>query len=193
MLVNTSFNVRGEPIVCTPEDAYRCFMRTEMDVLVLENFIYCSKASSLSRNATIRGRRSSSLTSVTVVEEAKELRKFGFVVGAAFALIFGLFLPWLFSFGTPWWPFIVCAALVIPALVTPRLLRPVQHGWMKLAEPIGRFNTKLILGLVFYLVFTPVGAIRRLIADPLVLREGGSESYRKPSRQRSAQSMERPF
>ena len=38
-LVNTSFNVRGEPIVCTPEDAYRCFMRTEMDVLVLENQI----------------------------------------------------------------------------------------------------------------------------------------------------------
>jgi carbamoyltransferase len=39
MLVNTSFNVRGEPIVCTPEDAYRCFMRTEMDYLVLENFV----------------------------------------------------------------------------------------------------------------------------------------------------------
>ena len=39
VLVNTSFNVRGEPIVCTPEDAYRCFMRTEMDVLVLENQI----------------------------------------------------------------------------------------------------------------------------------------------------------
>jgi carbamoyltransferase len=37
VLVNTSFNVRGEPIVCTPEDAYRCFMRTEMDMLVLEN------------------------------------------------------------------------------------------------------------------------------------------------------------
>lgn len=39
VLVNTSFNVRGEPIVCAPEDAYRCFMRTEMDVLVLENCI----------------------------------------------------------------------------------------------------------------------------------------------------------
>jgi carbamoyltransferase len=36
-VVNTSFNVRGEPIVCTPQDAYRCFMRTEMDALVLEN------------------------------------------------------------------------------------------------------------------------------------------------------------
>ena len=39
MLVNTSFNVRGEPIVCTPEDAYRCFMRTDMDMLVLEEVI----------------------------------------------------------------------------------------------------------------------------------------------------------
>ena len=39
ILVNTSFNVRGEPIVCGPEDAYRCFMRTEMDYLVLENVV----------------------------------------------------------------------------------------------------------------------------------------------------------
>lgn len=39
VIVNTSFNVRGEPIICTPEDAYRCFMRTEMDVLVLEDCI----------------------------------------------------------------------------------------------------------------------------------------------------------
>ena len=38
-IVNTSFNVRGEPIVCTPEEAYRCFMRTEMDILVIEDFI----------------------------------------------------------------------------------------------------------------------------------------------------------
>ena len=40
LLVNTSFNVRGEPIVCTPYDAYRCFMSTEMDVLVINNFVY---------------------------------------------------------------------------------------------------------------------------------------------------------
>jgi carbamoyltransferase len=39
LLVNTSFNIRGEPIVCTPEDAYRCFMQTEMDYLVIGNFI----------------------------------------------------------------------------------------------------------------------------------------------------------
>jgi len=39
VIVNTSFNVRGEPIVCSPEDAYRCFMRTDMDILVMEHFI----------------------------------------------------------------------------------------------------------------------------------------------------------
>lgn len=39
LVVNTSFNVRGEPIVCTPQDAYRCFMRTDMDMLVLEDYI----------------------------------------------------------------------------------------------------------------------------------------------------------
>lgn len=40
VIVNTSFNVRGEPIVCTPEDAYRCFMRTEMDYLVIGNYLF---------------------------------------------------------------------------------------------------------------------------------------------------------
>jgi carbamoyltransferase len=43
IIINTSFNVRGEPIVCTPEDAYRCFMRTEMDYLVLNSFLLDKK------------------------------------------------------------------------------------------------------------------------------------------------------
>jgi len=44
VIINTSFNVRGEPIVCTPDDAYRCFMRTAMDALVLESFILVKDA-----------------------------------------------------------------------------------------------------------------------------------------------------
>jgi len=43
LVVNTSFNVRGEPIVCTPYDAYRCFMSTDMDYLVINNFVYSKK------------------------------------------------------------------------------------------------------------------------------------------------------
>ena len=44
ILINTSFNVRGEPVVESPEDAYRCFMRTEIDYLVLENFLLDKKS-----------------------------------------------------------------------------------------------------------------------------------------------------
>ena len=43
MLINTSFNVRGEPMVCTPKDAYRCFMNSDMDYLVINNFVYFKK------------------------------------------------------------------------------------------------------------------------------------------------------
>ena len=43
VIINTSFNVRGEPIVCTPEDAYRCFMRTDMDYLVMGNYLFDKK------------------------------------------------------------------------------------------------------------------------------------------------------
>jgi len=39
VMVNTSFNIRGEPIVCTPQEAYRCFLATDMDALVLEDFV----------------------------------------------------------------------------------------------------------------------------------------------------------
>lgn len=46
VLVNTSFNVRGEPIVCTPDEAYRCFMRTEMDYLIMGNYIFDKKLQS---------------------------------------------------------------------------------------------------------------------------------------------------
>ena len=44
VIINTSFNVRGEPVVCSPEHAYRCFMATNMDVLVLERFVLLKKA-----------------------------------------------------------------------------------------------------------------------------------------------------
>lgn len=54
IVVNTSFNVRGEPIVCTPEDAYRCFMRTEIDFLVLGNYLFDKKEQKMHRIAEIQ-------------------------------------------------------------------------------------------------------------------------------------------
>lgn len=54
IVVNTSFNVRGEPIVCSPEDAYRCFMRTEIDYLVMGNFLFDKKEQSQVKSGLIR-------------------------------------------------------------------------------------------------------------------------------------------
>ena len=59
VLVNTSFNVRGEPIVCTPEDAFRCFMGTEIEVLAVGNCT-CSRASRIRRSSSTTRARSSS-------------------------------------------------------------------------------------------------------------------------------------
>jgi carbamoyltransferase len=53
LVINTSFNVRGEPIVCTPEDAYKCFMRTEMDYLLLSPFLL-DKREQPERHARLR-------------------------------------------------------------------------------------------------------------------------------------------
>ena len=50
VLVNTSFNVRGEPIVCTPQDAYKCFMRTDTDILVLEDYLLVKSAQPSTNN-----------------------------------------------------------------------------------------------------------------------------------------------
>ena len=53
VVVNTSFNVRGEPIVCSPEDAYRCFMSTEMDALVLQGFVLLKDEQPLEKRGAI--------------------------------------------------------------------------------------------------------------------------------------------
>ena len=52
VIVNTSFNVRGEPIVCTPKDAYLCFMRTEMDYLIMGNYLLSKKDQKLLDNVS---------------------------------------------------------------------------------------------------------------------------------------------
>lgn len=53
LLINTSFNVRGEPIVCSPEDAYRCFLNTELDILVLGNYLFIKSEQSIPDNKEV--------------------------------------------------------------------------------------------------------------------------------------------
>lgn len=125
----------------------------------------------------------------------KDLREFGLVTGAIFAVLFGLLLPWLFEHDYPRWPWYVFAALAVPALIVPRSLHPVYRGWMRFGLLISRVTTPLILGIVFYLLITPTGLIRRIFGKDAIARSGGSssETYRVPSKNPSVENMERPF
>jgi hypothetical protein len=62
---------------------------------------------------------------------------------------------------------LVGGILVLLGLVVPSLLRPVQKVWMGLALILGWINTRIILGVLFYLVFTPIGVLMRFFRDPL--------------------------
>ena len=119
VLVNTSFNVRGEPIVCTPEDAYRCFMRTEMDLLVLENCVLEKAAQPplvgrhrLEERVRARLRCEVGLTPPRA--DVRGLRSFGLTVGGIFAAI-GLWPPVVRAASPRWW----ALASVCPARVGP--------------------------------------------------------------------------
>ena len=97
---------------------------------------------------------------------AQELRKFGLTVGGAF-LVFGAIRSY-FHFGNfAIALFGVGSVLSAFGLVFPTALRPVEKAWMRLAHVLAYVNTRIILTLLFYLVFTPIGLIRRTVKDPL--------------------------
>ena len=95
-----------------------------------------------------------------------ELRKFGFVMTGAFAL-FGAVAAWR---GRAAGPYLLGLAVLflLPALISPRVLAPVERAWMKLAEAIGSVMTVVILTLAFIVVFTPMGILLRLLGKDLL-------------------------
>ena len=98
---------------------------------------------------------------------AKQLRSFGLTVGGIFALI-GLWPVVVHNAGLRWWSVIVAGALMLPSLVYPKSLFWIYKGWMAVGAVLGWINTRIILGVVFYAVVTPIGIMRRwLRKDPM--------------------------
>ncbi|MBF6567784.1 MAG: sxtJ [Candidatus Binataceae bacterium] len=125
----------------------------------------------------------------------RELRDFGLIVGGLFALIFGLAIPLLKHRAIPLWPWIVCIALVAPALFFPEALKFPQLAWTKLGLVLGWVNQRIILSIIFYVILVPTGLIMRICGrDPMARRfDPGAESYRVPARKPPPESMNRPF
>ena len=129
-------------------------------------------------------------TSVTVAE----LRQFGIVTSAMFILFFVVLIPWLWGVTSPKWPWFLGASLLTPALVVPIVLKPVYFLWMKFAAILGWINTRIVLSLVYFMLFVPFGVTLRIFRDPMRRElDDESQSYRIPSVPPKIENLEKPF
>lgn len=124
----------------------------------------------------------------------KQLRYFGLLVGGIFALI-GLWPMLIYRMDLRWWAVTIAALLVIPALVLPRSLSWVYKWWMALGHVLGWVNTRIILGLIFYGLVTPIGFVRRWLGkDPMGKKiRADLTSYRIPRTLRPPSHLKRQY
>jgi hypothetical protein len=126
--------------------------------------------------------------------DRKGLREFGLTTGGIVAVLFGLFFPWVLERPIPRWPWVIAGVLIAWGLVAPMSLQPVYRGWMKFGLLLSKITTPIIMGIVFYLVVTPMGIVRRMTGnDSLARRFDASASYRVPSPKPPAKNLEKPF
>jgi hypothetical protein len=133
--------------------------------------------------------------------DVSTLRSFGLLVGGIFLFIAfwpvikHLLVILLGRALVRWWAWIPGLILVVLGLAFPEVLRRPYKYWMVIGEYLGWFNTRLILGGIFFLLVTPMGFVMRLFGyDPLRIEEGGNrETYAIPGRKRDPKHMQRQF
>ncbi|PYV44932.1 MAG: sxtJ [Acidobacteria bacterium] len=124
----------------------------------------------------------------------KQLRSFGLLVGGVFVLI-GLW-PVVFRGQTlRGWALLAAGLLVLPAVVLPKTLKPIYRVWMAAGHVLGWINTRIILSVVFYIVFTPSGLIMRLFGKDPMRRgsEPAADTYRVNRHPRPGSHLKQQF
>jgi hypothetical protein len=125
---------------------------------------------------------------------AGELRNFGLMMAVMISAVFGLLLPWVFAMVVPLWPWGVSGLFLFWSLIHPASLRLVYDLWMKLAVVLSWINTRIILGLAFFIIFVPLGLMMRVFAnDPMRRKTTDAPSYRVEAAENSKNDIERPF
>jgi hypothetical protein len=126
----------------------------------------------------------------------RELRQFGVGLAILVILLFVVLLPWLRDAAWPLWPWFVSAALGLAAGLAPAGLRPVYRGLFPIALALAWFNTRFLLGIVFFALITPLGTVLRALGKLQYTerRDEQSDSYRaNVSYQARAEDLERPY
>ena len=127
--------------------------------------------------------------------DRKGLRNFAWLFGAVVASLFGLILPWLLTRDWPWEPWVIAVALFGWGLIAPSTVRPFYRLWMRFGFVMNAIVTRLVLGMVFYIVILMFGLVFRLRRRDLLNRKWDNKlhSYRVQSRLVSPIDMEKPF
>ena len=127
--------------------------------------------------------------------DSRGYRKFGLTTGAIVIVLFGLLIPWLFNLNYVKWPWILGGVLGLWALLAPTTLKPVYVGWMKFGHVMNWINTRIILGILFYGLFLPIGVVMRLFGKDPMQRTLDSRltSYRVISHNDDKNNVERPY
>jgi hypothetical protein len=127
--------------------------------------------------------------------DRKGLREFGLTTGAAVVAIFGILFPWMLGLDWPGWPWVIAAPLWALALIRPMWLRRVYRAWMRFGLLASRVMTPLVLGIVFFVMISPMALAMRLTGkDPMQRTlDPSRKSYRAQSTKRPKENLERPF
>jgi hypothetical protein len=131
----------------------------------------------------------------TTTAQHRQLREFGLVFAAGLVVMFGLLLPWLADHPWPLWPWITAAVFATVALAYPPALGPLRALWLKTGHALGWINTRIILAVVYFLVFLPAGLLMRALRrDPMQRKfDASAASYRVASETSPGKQMEKPF
>jgi hypothetical protein len=144
--------------------------------------------------------------------DRKGLREFGVVTGLIIIGLFGILFPWMFS-GIRlfhaydfWgalnpavtalrWPFMLGGLLIAWGLAAPMSLRGLHRNWMKFGLLMSSVMTPLIMGVVFYLVFAPVGLVMRALGKDSMARkwDASADTYRTISKDNPIRNLEKPY
>jgi O-antigen/teichoic acid export membrane protein len=127
--------------------------------------------------------------------DRKGLREFGLSTGAAVVAIFGIVFPWILDLDWPAWPWVIAAPLWALALIQPLWLRWIYRGWMRFGLLASRVMTPLVLGIVFFVMISPMALAMRLTGkDPMQRTlDPSRKSYRVQSAKKPKETLERPF
>ncbi|MBF0381322.1 MAG: carbamoyltransferase [Magnetococcales bacterium] len=192
VIVNTSFNIRGMPIVNSLEEAYDCFIRTGLHALVLEDYILYKEEQSQTKMNFVGNISNKTNKKISAASELTNIRKFG--IGAV--VIFGalLLLAVYFNSSFPTYLFSILTILGAGFILVPRKLRVLYKVWMRFSKFIGKNINFLLLAIVYYFVVTPIALIKSVFGGrPLSVKpDKGINSYWK-LRTEPAQPKERFF